>query len=131
MTLETANSGAQEGVTEEDVSEVFDDDDLRGAFVILTSDDGSFLQAAGKGWSPYTLEFFPGKDAPRYQQATTQLNKDQVRAAFIDFLHNGTTWRASFEWRDTGNQSCLGALVVLAVVVLGSVTGYYLLAAGV
>src|SRR6185503_15248974 len=114
MTLETENSGVQAGITEEDLSCVFDDDDLRGGFVILTSDDGSFLQTAGEGWSPYTLEFFPGKDAPRYQQATTTLNKDQVRAAFIDFLHNGKTWRASFEWRDMGNTGC--ALVVLAVV---------------
>jgi len=131
MTLETENSGIQEGVTEEDLSRVFDDDDLRGGFVILTSDDGSFLQVAGKGWSPYTLEFFPGKDTPRYQQATTKLNKDQVRAAFIDFLYNGKTWRASFEWRDMGNEGCLGALVSLAAVILGSVIGCYLLAAGV
>ena len=129
MTLETENSGVQAGITEEDLSCVFDDDDLRGGFVILTSDDGSFLQTAGEGWSPYTLEFFPGKDAARYQQATTTLNKDQVRAAFIDFLHNGKTWRASFEWRDMGNTGC--ALVVLAVVTLGSVIGCYLLAASV
>ncbi len=100
MKLETENSVVPEEVTQEDLFDIFDDDDARGGFVILTSDDGSFLQAAGKGWSPYTLEFFPQKDAPRYQQATTQLNKDQVRAAFVDFLHNQNTWRTSFEWRE-------------------------------
>jgi hypothetical protein len=131
MKLETENSGVEEEVTEEDLSRIFDDDQARGAFLILTSDDGSFLQAAGKGWSPYTLEFFPEKDIPRYQQATTQLNKDQIRSAFADFLHNGNTWRTSFEWREVENKGCLGALVISAVVILGSVVGYCLISRGV
>jgi hypothetical protein len=126
MTLETENSALQEGATEEDLSVIFDDDDARGGWVILTSDDGSFLQAAGKGWSPYTLEFFSGKDAARYQQAT-QLNKDQVRFALTDFFNNGKTWRASFEWREVSNKGCLGVLAISALVVLGVVVGSYLI----
>jgi hypothetical protein len=126
MTLETENSALQDGATEEDLSVIFDDDDARGGWVILTSDDGSFLQAAGKGWSPYTLEFFPGKDAPRYQQAT-QLNKDQVRFALTDFFNNGKTWRASFEWREVSNNGCLGVLAISALVVLGAVVSSYLI----
>lgn len=131
MKLETENSAVREGVTEEDLLRVFDDDDVRGGFVILTADDGSFLQAAGEGWSPYTLEFFPDKDAPQYQQATTPLDKDQVRAAFRDFLHNDKKWRASFEWRDVKNTGCLGVLAISVVVMLGSMVGYYLLSRGV
>jgi hypothetical protein len=131
MKLETENSAVRDGVTEEDLLRVFDDDDARGGFVILTADDGSFLQAAGEGWSPYTLEFFPEKDAPQYQQATTELDKDQVRAAFRDFLHKDKKWRASFEWRDVKNTGCLGVMVISMVVMLGSAVGYYLLSRGV
>jgi len=127
MKLETENLSAREGVTDEDLQRIFDDDDARGGFVILTADDGSFLQAAGEGWSPYTLEFFPDADAPQYQQATTELDKDQVRAAFKDFLHNDKKWRASFEWRDAKNTGCLGVLVIWVVTTLGSMVGYYLL----
>jgi hypothetical protein len=117
MRLETENSDFREEATDDDLVRIFDDDDARGDFVILTADDGSFLQAAGKGWSPYTLEFFREKDAPRYQQATTPLNKDQVRSAFADFLHNGSAWRTSLEWREVAN----------TVILLGAVVGYYLL----
>jgi len=127
MRLETENSDFREEATDDDLVRIFDDDDARGDFVILTADDGSFLQAAGKGWSPYTLEFFREKDAPRYQQATTPLNKDQVRSAFADFLHNGSAWRTSLEWREVANKGCLGALVIPAVILLGAVVGYYLL----
>src|SRR5690349_11031761 len=80
MTLETQNSGVLEGVTEADLSRVFDDDDFRGGFLILKSDDGSFLQAAGKGWSPYTLEFFQGKDNRGVSTRTrTTVRSDSVR----------------------------------------------------
>lgn len=123
MKLETENL-IRESVTEEDLLLVFDDDDARGGFVILTADDGSFLQAAGVGSSPYTLEFFPSENAPRYQQATTQL-KDQVRAAFRDFLRKGKEWRASFEWRDVRNTGCL-AVIAIPVVIVGSMAGYFL-----
>ena len=37
MKLETENSAVREGVTEEDLLRVFDDDDARGGFVILTA----------------------------------------------------------------------------------------------
>ena len=69
MTLETQNSGVLEGVTEEDLSRVFDDDDLRGGFLILTSDDGSFLQAAGKGRSPIRWSFFKGRTIVAFPHA--------------------------------------------------------------
>ena len=131
MRLETENWVAPEEATEEDLIRVFGDDGARGGFVILRSNDGSFLQAAGKGRSPYTLEFFPEKDAVRYQQAT-QLTKDQVLAAFIDFLHNGTEWRASHEWRELDEKKgCLPTVFASAGVILGLVLGYYLLSRGV
>jgi hypothetical protein len=124
MKLEAENSVVQE-VTEDDLVRIFGDDHERGEFVILTSDDGSFLQAAGKGWSPYTLEFFPDADSPRYQQATAQLTKDQVRAAFLQFLHNDTAWRASFKWRELAdNKGCLPALM-WAGIVLGALLGHW------
>ena len=131
MRLETENSSSREEVTEEEFCRIFDDDGARGGFVILTSDDGSFLQAAGHGSSPYTLEFFSEKNAPRYQQATTQLTKDQVRAAFTDFLHNGEAWRASFEWRELENKSGFSALLIWGGVILALVPAYYLLSRGV
>jgi hypothetical protein len=52
MRLETENSDFREEATDDDLVRIFDDDDARGDFVILTADDGSFLQAAGKGWLP-------------------------------------------------------------------------------
>jgi len=130
MKLETENRLIEEGVTEEDVLRVFNDDEERGGFVILTSDDGSVLQAAGKGRSPFTLEFYPEADAPRYQQAT-QLNKDQVRAAFVDFFHGRTAWRSSFEWREVSERKgCLPAILILGGVILGPVIGSYLFSGG-
>jgi hypothetical protein len=131
MRLETENLVVPEEAREEDLVRVFGDDAMRGGFIILTSDDGSILQAAGKGWSPYTLEFFPKKDATRYVQATTQLDKDQVRAAFIDFLHKGTAWRSSLTWRELDEKKgCLPALFASGAVV-SFVLGYYLLSRGV
>jgi hypothetical protein len=131
MRLEAENSLVEEP-TEEDLRHIFGDDDARGGFVILTSDDGSFLQAAGKGWSPYTLEFFPDQDAARYQQATTQLTKDQVLAAFTDFLHNGEVWRSSFDWRELDEKKgCVPALLISGGVILSLAYEYYLLSRGV
>jgi hypothetical protein len=131
MRLETENWVAPEEATEGDLVRVFSDDGVRGGFVILRSDDGSLLQTAGKGWSPYTLEYFPTKDAIRYQQAT-QLTKDQVSAAFIDFLRNGTSWRSAHEWRELSEtKGCLPTLLASGGVILGLVLGYHSLSRGV
>lgn len=123
MKLETENSLVPEGATEKDLVRIFGDDDELGGFVILTADDGSFLQAAGKRGSTWTLEFYPEKDAPRHQQATTQLDKGQLRAAFTDFLQGRTGWRTSFEWREQNERKgCLpGLLVVLLMVVAATI----------
>lgn len=131
MRLETQNSLFPDGFTEGDLLAVLDDDHARGGFVILTADDGEFLQAAGQGWSPYTIEFFTEKNARSYQQATN-VNKDQLRSAFVDFLHGGNTWRSSFDWRQVDeNKRSVRSLVVIIGIVLVLSLGYYLLSRGV
>jgi len=131
MRLETENSLFPEGFTEGDLLGVLDDDRARGGFLILTADDGRFLQAAGQGWSPYTIEFFPEKNAKLYQQATN-VNKDQIRSAFIDFLHGGSAWQSSFDWRQVDETKRSGrSLFVVVGIVLVLLLGYYLLSRGV
>src|SRR5712692_6599161 len=120
MKLETEASGPKVDVTKEDLLAAFGDDVGRGCFIILRADDGSYIQAAGQGWRPYTLEFFPPASSRRYERAVGELTKDEVRSAFLDFLERGTSWRDSYRWeerQDTGG----GCLAVAATFLLLSV----------
>src|SRR6266852_2677741 len=105
MKLETEASSPKVEVTKEDLLAAFGDDVGRGCFIILRADDGSYIQAAGQGWRPYTLEFFATASSRRYERAVGELTKDEVRSAFLDFLERGTSWRDSYRWeerQDTG-----------------------------
>jgi hypothetical protein len=90
MKLETEVSNPKEDVTKEDLLAAFGDDKARGVYILLRADDGSYIVATGEGWRPYTLEFFPTAASRRYERASGELTKDEVRSAFLDFLEGGT-----------------------------------------
>jgi len=109
MTLETEASSPKVDVTQEDLLTAFGDDAARGCFIILRADDGSYIQATGVGWRPYTLEFFPTASSRRYERAVGELTKDEVRSTFLDFLKRGSSWRDSYRWeeREDTRRGCL------------------------
>ena len=55
--LECAQSFSSNDASEADVNRAFDDDRIRGEYIILTAPDGSFIQAAGEFEGPYVLEY--------------------------------------------------------------------------
>ena len=120
MKLETEASNPKEDVTKEDLLAAFGDDKARGVYIILRADDGSYIQAAGEGWRPYTLEFFPTSASRRYERASGELTKDEVRSAFLDFLEGGTSWRTSYRWEERQDEG-RGCLAVAATFLLLSV----------
>jgi hypothetical protein len=120
MKLETEASSPKVDVTKEDLLAAFGDDEGRGCFIILRADDGSYIQAAGQGWRPYTLEFFPTASSKRYERASGVLTRDEVRSAFLDFLERGTSWRTSYRWEERQDKEG-GCLAVAATFLLLSV----------
>ncbi len=86
-------------VTEQQLDEAFADDARRGEFVILTAEDGSFLQAGGESEGPYRLEYRDAGSGKQFQ-ATREAGKEEVKQAFLDYLRGGSAWRAQREWRE-------------------------------
>jgi hypothetical protein len=133
VTLETEASGAKVDVTKEELLAAFGDDERRGVFIILRADDGSYIQAAGQGWRPYTLEFLPTATSRRYERAGGELTKGEVCSAFLDFIERGTSWRTRYTWEEREDPVRKGCLTVAAAVFLLSscVSVIYLVVHGV
>jgi hypothetical protein len=124
MKLQTARKSYPDA-TDQDVEAVFADDELRGEYVVLTAEGGSYIQAAGEGEGPYQLEYRDAEVRKQFQAAQPP-EKTDVRGAFLDFLRGGSTWRER-EWkeievrgfRDTRmmdeaeKRGCLGVLLAL------------------
>src|SRR4051812_29418055 len=100
MGLFTIGTGRTPGVTEAQLLAAFEDDRARGEGLILEADDGSMLVAAGEGFGPYSLEFFPAERVGTHLKACDELKKDEVRAAMLDYVRGGSTWRESRAWRE-------------------------------
>ena len=55
MKLETAEAIERDNVTEQQVHEVFQDDQQRGDFIILSQQPQVYIQASGEGDGPFSL----------------------------------------------------------------------------
>jgi hypothetical protein len=98
-------------VDEQTLEEVFADESLRGEFLILEANGDTFLQASGEGEGPYTLEY---KEAGKQFQVMGELTKQEVREAFLDYLHGGSAWRMEHEWKELApRKGCLKQAAVL------------------
>jgi hypothetical protein len=97
MELKTAAGVKTREVIKADIIEAFQDDECRGEFVILSRADQVYIQAAGEGFGPYTLEYRDG-DADRHFQCTRELSKAEVQSAFLDYFNGGQSWQTDFDW---------------------------------
>lgn len=95
--LECAESFSSSDASDADIRRAFDDDRIRGEYIILTSPDGSYIQASGEGDGPYALEYRNAGDTANFR-ADAELSKQQVRDAFLQFLRGEEAWRTSRQW---------------------------------
>jgi hypothetical protein len=98
MELET-QGGMYSGIADEsDIIRTFEDDERRGEFVILSKSEQVYIQAAGEGFGPYTLEYRDG-DEDHHFQCTKELSKRQVEDAFIGYLKGDRSWKINLQWK--------------------------------
>lgn len=97
-TLECASTLRSPIATDAEIHRAFDDDHIRGEFIILTAPNGDFLQAANDGDSPFALEHRTAA-TEEHICAVSKLTKEQTRAAFLAFLHGDDTWRTQHQWQ--------------------------------
>jgi hypothetical protein len=98
MELQT-EGGMYSGIAEEsDIIRAFQDDKKRGEFIILSKSEQVYIQAAGEGFGPYTLEYREG-DGYHHFQCTKELSKPDVQAVFIEYLKGGRSWKSNLEWK--------------------------------
>ena len=98
MKLETAESPEFAQVTEEQLREAFRDDAHRGDFVILSQAPQAYMQAAGEGDGPYSLEYRDG-DGEHHFCAGDAFRKEDVLRAFQWYLTGDARWRTEFSWQ--------------------------------
>ncbi len=115
MDLETAQSLSARRATPEDIERAFADNSGRGEYIILTADDGSFIQAAGEMDDPYALEYH---DAPsgKHFRATKDVTKEQVEAAFLEYLRGAATWKEARDWKELESSGCFAVLFLVITV---------------
>jgi hypothetical protein len=104
MKLWTLGSGEKRDITEKELLAAFLDDEARGEGIYLESDDGATLLAAGEGFGPYTLEYFPSPRSGTHLRARDELKKQEVRDAMVDYLRGGSAWRESYTWREVADE---------------------------
>jgi hypothetical protein len=97
MKLETANSRAFPEATEPQLREMFQHDDRRGEFIILSQAPETYLQASGEGDGSYALEYREGR-ADAHFSARGEIRKADVLRAFLSYLAGDDRWRTEFSW---------------------------------
>jgi hypothetical protein len=98
MELQT-EGGMYSGIADEsDIIKAFQDDKSRGEFVILSKSEQVYIQAAGEGFGPYTLEYRDG-DEYHHFQCPQELSKPEVQAAFIEYLEGDESFMTNLEWK--------------------------------
>lgn len=97
MKLTCENAPPCSDVTEEAILKAFLDDDGRGSFIILSESDQVFIQAAGEGTGPYTLEYREG-DETRHHQCLRQLARSEVQSAFLKYLRRDASFKTDYQW---------------------------------
>lgn len=97
MKLETEGYGKFVEANEHQLREVFQNDERRGEFVILSQQPEVYMQAAGEGDGPYSLEYRDG-DGDRHFAAAGEHRKEDVLRAFLCYLAGDARWRSEFSW---------------------------------
>lgn len=98
MKLETEAGLKKPQVLRAHIIAAFQDDERRGEFLILSRAEEVYIQAAGEGFGPYTLEYRDG-DADHHFQCTRDLSKAEVQSAFLDYFDGGQYWQTDLEWK--------------------------------
>jgi hypothetical protein len=97
MVLECANAQPIQNATESDIARLFGDDRARGDFVILSHSKQYYVQAAGEGNGPYTLECRAG-DKENHFRCTQSLGKHAVQVALLKYLRHDSSFTTDFVW---------------------------------
>jgi hypothetical protein len=97
MTLDTGGSTKLTQITEAQLRQAFEDDEQRGEFIILGQTEEVYIQAAGEGEGPYSLEYRDG-DSDHHFSAGENLHKRDVLHAFLWYLARDGRWRSEFAW---------------------------------
>jgi hypothetical protein len=97
MVLDAEKGQPIQNATESDIARFFDDDQARGSFVILTHSKQYYVQAAGEGNGPYTLECRAGDDEHHFR-CTQSLSKQAVQSAFLKYLRHDPAFTSDFSW---------------------------------
>jgi len=119
--LKTGGSISKQDVERADVEAAFADDEARGEFIILQTDDGRyvrFIQAAGQSDGPYVLEY-RDESSGTHRQVAGELTKEQVKTAFLDYFGGDPAWCDRFQWKDLQRAGCLGVILFLCALPLG------------
>ncbi len=103
MKLETAERISSDNVTEEELSNAFQDDSGRGEFIILSQSEQVYIQASGEYDDPYAMEYREGDDDHHFQ-CTHDLSKENVQSAFMKYLKGDNSWKSDFEWKQLENK---------------------------
>jgi len=120
--LETGGSISKQGVERADIEAAFADDEARGEFIILQTDDGRylrFIQAAGQSDGPYVLEYCD-ESSGTHRQVAGELTKEEVQTAFLDYFGGDPAWCDRFQWKDLQRAGCLGVILLLCALPLGA-----------
>jgi hypothetical protein len=120
FSIECAQSFSSANASESDIQRAFDDDAARGEYIILTADDGSYIQASGEGDGPYTLEYRNAGESVNHR-ADEEPSKQQVREAFLQYLRGDAKWRTSRKWTQIKTKSGCMTVLLIAVAMLGGV----------
>jgi hypothetical protein len=115
--LECAQSFSAADASEADINRAFDDDRIRGEYVILFAPDGNFIQAAGEGDGPYVLEHREVR-MKDHVRSRGELTKEEVRTAFLQYRRGDARWRTSHEWEPCKTGGCLSAIAIASIVTL-------------
>jgi len=97
MTLETAGTIADPAVTESRLKAAFADDQGRGGYIILSRSGQVYIQAAGEGEGPYSLEYRDG-DNDRHFTAGHRFTKREVERLFLHYLTGDERRRPDVAW---------------------------------
>jgi hypothetical protein len=69
-------------------------------YFMLEDEVGATLLAAGEGFGPYTLEWFPATRTGKHLKATEELKRAEVLASMLTFFRGDPDWRGPFDWQE-------------------------------
>jgi hypothetical protein len=93
----TPDRGRKPVETEEAVRAEFQTSDV---YFMLEDEEGATLLAAGEGFGPYTLEWFPAIWTGKHLKSTQELKRAEVLAAMLAFFRGEPGWRGPFDWQE-------------------------------